>query len=275
MLRTWLMFLALTGAWLVEMTPVAAQVVGHPADCCRHCRRPRPRCCCAPVIAPVVCPPAVVCPPPVVCPQPVVSYRDVTETRIRQEQCVENVPVTTYRNVTVDEGSYQTVWVPKPVTKQVAQTSMTQQVKTRSVPYQVTVRVPTVSTALVTQPGVNCSGSSVLGHQPSMPGWSGTTTMVPAAPFAGTPFVSTESLPMMPAMTVPAPRSASLSTDFATPEGNWQTIAPRSTEQPYEPGLTRPVPRPDDAASVPRKTSMTINAPSAAMVWSSRSSLIR
>lgn len=267
-----LMCLCLAGSGLAEISPVMAQVVGQPADCCGHCRRPRIRCCCPPVQA--------VCPQPVVqtqlCPQPVVSYRDVTETRVRQEQYVESVPVTTCRNVTVDEGSYQTVWVPKPVTKQVAQTVMTQQVKTRSVPYQVTRRVPTVSTAMVpvqstawvTQPVDPCPPGTVLAPAPQL----GAIYNSP---------LSTVSLPMMPAMTVPTPQSASLSTDFATPaapaSGSWQTIAPRNGgEQPYEPSVGKPVPRPDDAASVPRKTSMTVPTPSAAMVWSSRqSSLIR
>ena len=79
----------------------------------------------------------------------VTTYCDVNETQMRSQQVVENVPVTTCKNVTVDEGGYQMVWVSKPVTKQVAQTVMQQRVKTVAVPVQVTRRVPQVSTQMV------------------------------------------------------------------------------------------------------------------------------
>lgn len=271
MWRAGLMCLGLSMSWLAGISPVAAQVMGHPADCCGHCRRPRIKCCC-PAVQPVCVQPVV---QTQLCPQPVVSYRDVTETHVRQEQYVEQVPVTTCRNVTVDEGGYQMVWVPKPVTKQVAQTVMSQQVKTRSVPYQVTRRVPTVSTAMVpvqstawvAPPASPCPPGTAISSYPQFSAISPTY----AAP------VSTTALPMMPAMSVPTPQSASLSTDFAFPAepsgSQWQTITPRRpSEQPYEPSSGKPVPRPDDAASVPRKTSMFVPAPSAAMVWNSRQS---
>lgn len=271
MWRAGLMCLGLTMSWLAGISPVAAQVMGHPADCCGRCRHPRIKCCC-PAVQPVCVQPVV---QTQLCPQPVVSYRDVTETHVRQEQYVEQVPVTTCRNVTVDEGGYQMVWVPKPVTKQVAQTVMSQQVKTRSVPYQVTRRVPTVSTAMVpvqstawaAPPAAPCLPGTAISSYPQFSAISPTY----AAP------VSTTALPMMPAMSVPTPQSASLSTDFAFPAepsgSQWQTITPRRPgEQPYEPSSGKPVPRPDDAASIPRKTSMFVPAPSAAMVWNSRHS---
>lgn len=281
MCRVWVMCLGLAGSWLAGISPVAAQIMGHPADCCGHCRRPRIKCCCPPV--------QPVCVQPVVqtqlCPQPVVSYRDVTETHVRQEQYVEQVPVTTCRNVTVDEGGYQMVWVPKPVTKQVAQTVMSQQVKSRSVPYQVTRRVPTVSTAMVPVQSTSWVTQPAPTYQTAAPCLPGTAISAypqigAISPTYAAP-ISTTALPMMPAMSVPTPHSASLSTDFASPAessgGQWQTITPRrASEQPYEPNSGRPVPRPDDAASIPRKTSMSVPTPSAAMVWSSRhSSLIR
>ncbi|WLD11251.1 hypothetical protein [Planctellipticum variicoloris] len=271
MWRAGLMCLGLTTCWLAGISPVAAQVMGHPADCCGRCRHPRIKCCC-PAVQPVCAQPVV---QTQLCPQPVVSYRDVTETHVRHEQYVEQVPVTTCRNVTVDEGGYQMVWVPKPVTKQVAQTVMSQQVKTRSVPYQVTRRVPTVSTAMVpvqstawvAPPASPCPPGTAISSYPQF----GAISPTYAAP------VSTTALPMMPAMSVPTPQSASLSTDFAFPAepsgSQWQTITPRrSSEQPYEPSSGKPVPRPDDAASIPRKTSMFVPAPSAAMVWNSRHS---
>ena len=53
-------------------------------------------------------------------PQQVTTFCDVTETQVQHKQVVENVPVTTCKNVTVDEGGYQMVWVPKPVTRQIS-----------------------------------------------------------------------------------------------------------------------------------------------------------
>ena len=69
-------------------------------------------------------------------PQQVTTFCDVTETQMTHQQVVENVPITTCKDVTVDEGGYQMVWVSKPVTRQVAQTTVQQQVKTVAVPVQ-------------------------------------------------------------------------------------------------------------------------------------------
>src|SRR5690242_5267443 len=66
----------------------------------------------------------------------VTTYRDVVETRYRQECVVEHTPVTTM------EDRVETVWVPQQVTKKVARTVMVPQTKTRSVPYQVMQRIP-------------------------------------------------------------------------------------------------------------------------------------
>lgn len=73
-------------------------------------------------------------------------YRDVTETRYRNENYTENVPVTRYEQVTVDEGSWKQVWVPKLVTKTVPRTDYVCQTRTRQVPETVTRRVPEVVT---------------------------------------------------------------------------------------------------------------------------------
>ncbi|MDA0834675.1 MAG: hypothetical protein O2955_18585 [Planctomycetota bacterium] len=112
--------------------------------------------------------PVYVLPPQVTCvqPQPVVQthtqLRPVVETQYRQEQYtvykdipridyrVEQqavtVPVTTYRQVTVDEGRYQQVWVPKLVSKAVPQTAYQQQMVCRTVPVQTTQRVAEMAT---------------------------------------------------------------------------------------------------------------------------------
>ena len=84
-------------------------------------------------------------------PQQVMTYRNEVVTQYRQEAITQNVPVTTYQNVTVDEGSYQMVYVPKPVTKQVPQVVYQPQTVLRSVPYQVTQQVPQIVTQMVPQ----------------------------------------------------------------------------------------------------------------------------
>ena len=87
-------------------------------------------------------------------PQQVTTFRNEVITQYRQEALAQNVPVTTFRDVVVDEGSYQTVYVPKQVTKRIPQVSYQQQVVYRSVPYQVTRQVPQVVTQMVAQPVV-------------------------------------------------------------------------------------------------------------------------
>jgi hypothetical protein len=73
--------------------------------------------------------------------QPVMTHRDVVETQFRTEAVTQQVPRTVFENVTVDEGGYQQVWVPRPVTRQVAKTVVEQQISYRTVPYQTTRRV--------------------------------------------------------------------------------------------------------------------------------------
>ncbi|WP_437185015.1 hypothetical protein SH668x_002105 [Planctomicrobium sp. SH668] len=75
----------------------------------------------------------------------------VTRTEIRRESSVVDVPVTTSRQVTVDEGSYQQVWVPKMTTKTVNETVMQRQVQYRDVPVQTVQQVPVVQTRVVPQ----------------------------------------------------------------------------------------------------------------------------
>lgn len=109
---------------------------------CHNCQRPVATCNCT-AQRPVVETQMV--------PQQVTSYRNEVVTQYRQEAYTQAVPVTTYRDVVVDEGGYQTVYVPKMVTKRVPQTVYQQQTAYRSVPYQVTRQVPQVSTQMVPQ----------------------------------------------------------------------------------------------------------------------------
>ncbi len=112
---------------------------------CQHCQQPVNRCNCQshqPVVGTQMVP------------QQVTTFRNEVVTQYRQEAITQNVPVTTFRDVVVDEGSYQTVYVPKQVAKRIPQVSYQQQVVYRSVPYQVTRQVPQVVTQMVAQPVV-------------------------------------------------------------------------------------------------------------------------
>ncbi len=265
-----------------------AQIFSRPFHgCCETCELPQAQCSCTQT-RPVV--------QTHLRAQQVTTYRDVIETHVRNETVVENVPTTTYRNVTVDEGNYQMVWVPKPTTKQVAQTVMQQQVKTRSVPYQVTRRVPQISTQMIPVQTVHHITETVPISMPM-------TALAVPAPIAiptvaascdpctapstsmGFPYLSPQvgyaspsihsnsvsgAIPTMPAITVPLPQTASAT---AGSTEHWQTIPARtstgSRSQSYE---SRSVPTPmDEASQGARRTSSRFTpAPSAATVWNSR-----
>ena len=123
---------------------------------CGRCNRPLRKCNCQ-------------TPQPVIemqmVPQQTTVLRNEVVTQYRQEAVTQNVPVTTYRNVVVDEGGYQMVYVPKQVTKQIPQVTYQQQLAYRTVPYQVTRQVPQVITQIVpqqivrTQPCTTCQTS--------------------------------------------------------------------------------------------------------------------
>lgn len=113
--------------------------------CCRHCQRPCGNCNCnncgceSQAIAPQTSYQPVVETQYVQ--QPTTTYRDVLETQYRTEAVNETVPQVSYENVTVDEGTFQQVWVPRPVTRQVARTTYQTRTSYRQVPYQVSRRV--------------------------------------------------------------------------------------------------------------------------------------
>ncbi len=115
-------------------------------------------------------------------PQQVMTYRNEVVTQYRQEQITQNVPVTTYRDVVVDEGSYQTVYVPKQVTKRIPQVTYQQQIGYRSVPFQVTRQVPQVVTQMVPQQIVR---TPAVSYQTAVAPIS--TPVYPVAPMAAAP----------------------------------------------------------------------------------------
>ena len=238
------------------------------------------------------CGPAMNCtitrPRPVVttsfAPRQVTSFCDVTETQVCHKQVVENIPVTTCQNVTVDEGGYQMVWVPKPVTRQVAQTSVRQQVKTVSVPVQVTKRIPQVSTQMVpvqTVQYVNetvpvgpmamamaltcntCGGGSAMNSQLFIPQARAYSAPIQASPYA-------TAIPTMPAITVPSTRSAGgLAPSPQIPIPSSSVPSPYEETVPARGGLS---PR-EELTVPPRQTSRFTGVPSAAAVWQRQNSM--
>ncbi len=226
-------------------------------------------------------------------PQAVTTFRDVTETQMQQKQVVENVPITTTKNVTVDEGGYQMVWVPKPVTRQVAETKVQQQVKTVSVPVQVTRRVPQMATQMVpvqsvqyvtehvpvqamaiARPACNTCGNVQAFASPLFATQLGYAPTYQAIPYA------TAVIPQVPVNTVPPQQTASITAPAYQPTpAQQETVPARSAPEPYETVAPRGgVPIPKDEATTPapaRKTSMFQGVPSAAAVWQSRNSVTR
>ena len=240
--------------------------------CCRTCRRPAAQC---------VCPqPAAVAVPqttyqPVVetqyAQQPVLQQRDVMMTEYRNEAVVETVPSTVYENVTVDEGSYQTVWVPRLTTKAVARTVYQNRLSSRTVPYQVTRRVSEYATQTVPYQAVRYVPSTSTGlAYTTTPGYA---TILPpvystGSVIAGGTYPAIVSSPILPAPAIaarPLGSSSSAVPDARFADTPATPITPRSgsTADRWD--------RSDPAAtrSADRGPSLFVPAPSAAQVWRS------
>jgi hypothetical protein len=145
MIRSSLLFVVLTA---VVSIPVQNQVqAGGRNCCCQTCRQPCGHCNCQAPAAPQTAYQPVV--ETQYAQQPVMQQRDVVATEYRNETVLETVPATVIENVTVDEGSYQTVWVPRLTTKAVARTTYQTRAACRTVPYQVTRRVSECTTQTV------------------------------------------------------------------------------------------------------------------------------
>jgi hypothetical protein len=214
-LRSSLLFVAL-GA----LVPAAihSEVLASGWGCCRVCRQTH-----------CVCPQST-------CALP--AQREIVTTEYRNEPVLETVPSTVYENVMVDEGSYQTVWVPRLTTKSVARTVYQTRTSCRTVPYQVTRRVndfgpqfgqalPATATPLVS----------------AAPAYS-----VSALPYRATSTAAASSTP------VPDPR---FSAAPATP------IVPRTASSRSAPVSTSP----GESLSAHRGPALFSPAPSAAQVW--------
>ncbi|MGQ0636406.1 MAG: hypothetical protein ACT4QC_17480 [Planctomycetaceae bacterium] len=200
--------------------------------------------------------------------RPVWQQRDVTSTEYRAEPVAETVPTTIYENVMVDEGSYQTVWVPRLTTKAVAKTVYQTRTTYRSVPYQVTRRVAECNLASVPYQTVRyvpaTAGSLVSSVMPgatvsSLP----YTYTLPSTTIAGAPVTPSIVSSTVAAGPVPEPKFSSTA---STP------IAPRAG-MPANATAGR-------AAGVERTAdngpALFSPAPSAAQVWRTpRGSVIR
>ncbi|HEY4260397.1 MAG TPA: hypothetical protein VGM98_09560 [Schlesneria sp.] len=295
-LWTWML---LGGALAFLPCSAEAQRFRRPfSGCCETCQHAHANCTCSQAVAPVQTQAVVQTHMQA---QQVTTFQNVTETHVRNETIVQNVPVTTYKQVTVDEGGYQMVWVPKPVTKQVAQTVIQQQTATRAVPYQVTRQVPQISTQLVPVQTVQhvtavapmatftpvrfqaaASSCNVCNHSQfgttafaapvyvAPPQYN--TALAPTIQYAAPQTATIQTLPAIP---VPVPQTARGPLPApANSTEQWQTIPSRpspSTSQ-YEPPMSRTVPVPMDEARTmgPRMASRFTPAPSAATVWNSR-----
>lgn len=165
--------------------------------------------------------------------QQVMTYQDVVRTQVRREQQVVSVPVTTTRQVTVDAGSYQMVWVPKVETRNIQETVVQQQVQYRDVPYQVVERIPQMQTQVIPQQTVRYVPEyrTVYMNSGAIYG----TAAVP------TPVVAAEPTAASTAASAPQTAAAAPQTSVAQPEtapaaqtaqGKWKQIPQRQAANP-------------------------------------------
>ncbi len=276
---------------ILVISPLAATSVraqrfsGARHACCGTCRQPKPQCGCA-TFKPVVSTAYRT--------ERQVTYRNETRTAYRREAQTERVAVTRRENVTVDEGGYQMVWVPKPVTRSVARTEWQNRISYRNVPYQVTHRVPQVSTKLVPHQTVRYVPQTVR----TVMAAPRCNTCLPTAwnshlhtAYSGYPSpYATATLPRR--QVAPAPplaarptRSAGLTPnpvhleppELADEKGNWITIKPKSdntrtTSNDDRLGDYQVAPR---VSSRPPAAGKFSPVPSAASVWQTRGAILR
>ena len=190
-----------------------------------------------------------------------ITYRDVPQTQVRREAYIENVPVTTFQQVT------KTVYVPQQVTEMVPQTAYQQQTRYRDVAYQSTQRIAETHTRLVPQPTVpftqpiNYTAPGCAA--PALPSYS-TAPLPTATPTGIAPIYSSPSIPTMPSMTV-SPYGAS------TSYGTTNPVVPQYPDVPSASnGLTPIGPRLSANPTPARRPGMFRPAPSAATVQQSR-----
>jgi len=272
---------------LVAIAPLAARAgMGH-RRCgghCGRCTRAFAACQCAQPfcsicqMAPSGCncqQPAIVGQAQVTTLQPVVM-QPVVRTEIRRQAQVVDVPVTTLKQVTVDEGAYQTVWVPKLTTKTVAETSVQKQVRYQDVPYQVVQQVPVPSR--IAAPVILSPGTTAFAPQTIMPG---TPVMVHGDHVHPVPGMGA-SASTIPGSLIPTPepyfqtQRSPAQTPVAADTGSWSKVPPRQASAPASPsgnGIRQQAYQVEvSTVSQARPTSsIPATRPSAAAVWQARS----
>ena len=199
------------------------------------------------------------------------QQRDVLATEYRTEPIMETVPATVVENVIVDEGSYQTVWVPRLTTRAVARTTFQSHLAYRTVPYQVSRRISEYSTQTVPYPTIRyipTTGSSLA--YTTAPGFS--TAFLPPI-FAGSPTIvgTYPTLAATPIYPTPIASSAPGSSTGLVPDARYAD-APVTPITPRNASNSN---RFSDSRSADRGSSLFVPAPSAAQVWRTPRNVIR
>ena len=192
-----------------------------------------------------------------------VTEREITETCYRKESYKETVPVHTTRKVTVDEGCYKMVWVPKIVTKELPETHYVERVAYRTVPYTVTRKIPEVTTKTVPYNVVKYVPATTVKQT-----YPGTPTCAQAASYAppscAAPFASCAA--PLPTYVPPAPSSdAPLSPMPPEPEASRETYyVPASSPRISAVTLRGPEPSEPSLPTYTTGTRSTLRGSSAA-----------
>lgn len=252
-LSSWMLFAA-TVCLGAPSVLVAQLPHFHRPGCCSTCTLPMATCQCARTRAVVQTE---------LRPQPVTTMKCVTETHVRKETYAEQIPVTKVETVTVDEGGYQMVWVPKPVTKQIARTTVTTQMKTRDVPYQITRAVPQTEIRMVPHQTVQHVTEVMPVAMVARPVVMGCNTCQTGSAIGF-------HAPIMPTATAltPIPVSQTAEHPAAQTHGDWQAIPARKPAGAEAASPRVPQPTDDEPPIVSPKTSGRFKSvPSAAVVW--------
>ena len=175
------------------------------------------------------------------------TCRTECRTAYRQEAFCETVPTTCVENVTQDEGCYQMVWVPKPVTRQVCKTVYQQRTNYRAVPYQYNVQVPEVKCRVVPEQRVHYVQKTQTFCEPTQP------ICPPPVPNCAVPDCAAPGL-------VPQAANSASTEHSATP---WTKVPQRAGEQQAVQGTNYYPVSTAAQQSAPR-------TPTAAAVWQTR-----
>ncbi|MGD9857505.1 MAG: hypothetical protein AB7U20_21390 [Planctomycetaceae bacterium] len=197
--------------------------------------------------------------------QPVTTYRNVPTTHVRRETYIENVPVTTYQQVTVP----QTVYQPQVRYRDVAYTVNQQIAETRT-PYIPQPRISYAPSMPMASTGCStCDSPSGYGlsTQLGTPGYPTAVSSVPYIGLASGPVPTPIALP--PATALRSSQPATLDSPQPYAESPWQTVPQRQAQQSTEiqqmGGFYPSYSPPPVRSSRP----MFQPAPSAASVWQS------